>query len=135
MPNGADKVLARIQVAKYDMVPWIHSKGVCGLADQGSSGATFNMSQVLTESEGNITTTEEGFAGPEELMTGSSWESMVTLWCTPTRMFVTVEAKDLGKVRIDGNAAAKKTNGKLTVAVGTPEAVKQSLPDATMIGR
>ncbi|WP_433512246.1 hypothetical protein ACQP2T_52260 [Nonomuraea sp. CA-143628] len=135
MPDGAEKVLARIQVAKYDMVSWIHSKGVCGLADQGSSDATFNMSQVLTESEGNIATTEEGFAGPKELMAGSSWESAVTLWCTPTRMFVTVKAKDLGKVRIAGNAAAKKTNGKLTVVIGTPEAVKQSLPDATMIGR
>jgi hypothetical protein len=135
MPDGADKVLARIQVAKYDMVPWIHSKGVCGLADQGSSSATFNMSQDLTKSEGNIATAEEGFAGPKELMTGVSSESTVTLWCTPTRMFITIKAKDLGKVRIYGNAAAKKTNGKLTVAVGTPEAVKQSLPDATMIGR
>ncbi|MEV6149023.1 hypothetical protein AB0L53_01665 [Nonomuraea sp. NPDC052129] len=135
IPDGAEKVLARIQVSKYDLVPWIHSKGVCGLADQGSSGYTFNMSQDLTKSEGNVTTAEEGFAGPKELMTGSNMESSVTLWCSPTRMFVIVEAKDLGKVRIYGNAAAKKTKGKLTVVVGTPEAVKQSLPDATMIGR
>lgn len=135
VPNGADKVLARIQVAKYDMVPWIHSKGVCGLADQGSSSGTFNMSVDLTKSEGNITTAEEGFAGPTEPMTGVNSESTVTLWCTPTRMFVTVEAKDLGKARVYGNAAAKKTKGKLTVVVGTPEAVKQALPDATMIGR
>lgn len=135
MPDGADKVLARIQVAKYDMVPWIHSKGMCGLADQGSSGHPFNLSYDLTKSEGNLTTADEGFAGPKEPMAGVSSESTVTLWCTPTRMFVTVEAKDLGKVRLYGNAAAKKTQGKLTVVVGTPEAVKQSLPDATVIGR
>ncbi|GGS85064.1 hypothetical protein ACFFV7_46930 [Nonomuraea spiralis] len=135
MPNGAEKVLARIRVAKYDMVPWIHSKGVCGLADQGSSDVNFNMSQDLTKSEGNVVTAEAGFAGPREPMVGSDWESTVTLWCTPTRMFVTVEAKDLEKVQLFGNAAAKKTKGRLTVVVGTPEAVKESLPDATLIGR
>ncbi|MEU1724748.1 hypothetical protein [Nonomuraea sp. NPDC005692] len=135
MPEGADKVLARIQVAQYDMVPWINSKGVCGLADQGPSEVNFNMSQDLTKTEGNVVTAEEGFAGPKEPMTGTSSESTVTLWCTPTRMFVTVEAKNLGKVQLHGNAAAKKTQEKLTVVVGTPEAVKQSLPDATLIGR
>ncbi|MGW0809544.1 hypothetical protein [Nonomuraea sp. NPDC002799] len=135
MPDGADKVLARIQVAKYDMAAWIHSKGVCGLADQGSSSVTFNLSEDLTKSEGNVTTAEEGFAGPKEPMAGVSSESTVTLWCTPTRMFVTVEAKDLGKARVNGNAAAKMTKGRLTVVIGTPEALKQSLSDATMIGR
>ncbi|MGW0803530.1 hypothetical protein [Nonomuraea sp. NPDC002799] len=68
-------------------------------------------------------------------MAGVSSESTVTLWCTPTRMFVTVEAEDLGKARVFGNAAAKQTKEELTVVVGTPEAVEQSLPDATMNGR
>ncbi|MEV4370895.1 hypothetical protein AB0J71_27760 [Nonomuraea sp. NPDC049637] len=135
VPEGADKVLARIQVAEYDMVPWINDKGVCGLADQGSSSVLFNMSQDLTKSEGNVVTAEEGFAGPKEPMVGTSSESTVTLWCTPTRMFVTVQAKNLGKVQLYGNAAAKKTKEKLTVVVGTPEAVKESLPGATLIGR
>ncbi|QYC41587.1 hypothetical protein Nocox_19890 [Nonomuraea coxensis DSM 45129] len=135
VPDGAEKVLARIQAGKHDLVPWIHSKGVCGLADQGTAGAAFNMSQDLTRSEGNVMTTEEGFAGAEEPMTGTASEGTVTLWCTPTRMFVTVEDGDLGEVRLFGSAAAKQTKERLTVVVGAPEAVKQSLPDATVIGR
>ncbi|RVX47294.1 hypothetical protein EDD27_10221 [Nonomuraea polychroma] len=131
LPDEAERALARIRVGSYDLVAWIHTKGVCGLSQQTDDG--WSMSFPLNQS-GTSTSTEEGFAGPTEPVMVSMAESKVSLMCTPTRMFVKITTKQR-KVALDGHAAAQLSGDGVSVVVGTPAARKESLPQATVTGR
>ncbi|MEQ4718940.1 hypothetical protein [Nonomuraea sp. B19D2] len=131
LPTDAERALARVRVGGHDLVAWIHTRGVCGLSEQGDSDGGWSLSTRLDE-PGTTTTPEEGFAGPAEPAVVSGYgESEVILFCTPTRMLVKVKTKST-KVKLDGHAAAQVSGDGVSVVVGTPAARKESLPQATV---
>jgi hypothetical protein len=134
LPDGAEKAVARIRTGSFDLAAWINDSGDCGLAQQGTGGYEWSMSVGLTKSEGATTSAEEGFSGPAEPAAGSASESTVFLFCTPTRMLITIKTKKAkqAKIVLDGHAAAKPVDDAVLVVVGTPAACKESLPDATV---
>ncbi|MEU7897153.1 hypothetical protein AB0B45_30350 [Nonomuraea sp. NPDC049152] len=133
LAEGADKVLARIQVGSHDLTPWINTKGTCGLAEHGGS-VGWNLSIELGQTSGTSTSGEEGFAGPAEPAALTAWEGTGYLICTPTRMMVKVKTRET-KVELTGNASAQVGNGFVAVVIGTPEARAESLPQATITGK
>ncbi|WP_433245590.1 hypothetical protein ACQPYK_43695 [Streptosporangium sp. CA-135522] len=133
LDEKADKALARIQVGSHDLAPWINAKGTCGLTDHGS-GEEWSLSIGLDQSSGASTSGEEGFAGQVEPAALASWDSTVYLICTPTRMMVKVKTRET-KVELSGSASAQVGNGLVAVVIGTPEARKESLPQATVTGK
>ncbi|WP_371779690.1 hypothetical protein [Streptosporangium subroseum] len=125
LPEEAERALAQINVGSYDLIAWIHSSGLCGL-----SGSDWSMNVDMTRSEGQPVR-EEGFSGPMEPAVGSSSESKVSLFCTPTRMLIRVEG-ETSKPFVSGDAVAQPFNGGLNAVVGSQEAQKESLPGATV---
>lgn len=133
LPEDAERALARIRVGKHDLAAWIHTKGVCGVSEQGDVDPGWSTFQPLDQ-PGTTTTAEEGFAGPAEPAAVGMAEGRVLYFCTPTRMMVKVKTEET-KVTLDGHAAAQLSGGYLTVVVGTPDARKESLPGATVTAR
>ncbi|WP_327581455.1 hypothetical protein OHA25_36475 [Nonomuraea sp. NBC_00507] len=125
LPGEAERALAQIRVGSHDLIAWIHSSGRCGLSDSG-----WSMYVDLTTSEGHPGR-EVGFSGPMEPAVGSSSESKVSLFCTPTRMLIRVEG-ETSKPFVSGDAVAQPVNGGLNAVVGSREAQKESLPGATV---
>ncbi|AWS41735.1 hypothetical protein [Streptosporangium sp. 'caverna'] len=125
LPEEAERVLAQIKVGSYDLIAWIHSSGLCGL-----SGSDWSMNVDMIRSEGQPAR-EEGFSGPVEPAVGSSSESKVSLFCTPTRMLIRVEG-ETSKPSVSGDAVAQLFNGGLNAVVGSQEARQESLPGATV---
>lgn len=128
LPDEAERALARIRVGSYDLAAWIHTKGVCGISQQ--AGARWSMSFPLTD-PGTTTSRSEGFAGPAESAGMSMWDDKVLLICTPTRMLVKIITRDR-KVTLGGHAAAQPSKDGVSVVVGTPAELKESLPHATV---
>lgn len=130
LPEDADRVLAEIKIGSYHLIAWIHPKGLCGLTQRGS----WTHSTLLTESSGTSTTGEEGFAGPSERTALTMMQSNVIHVCTPTRMMAKIKTRET-EVKLRGHASAQVGNGLVQVVVGTPEARRESLPQATVTGR
>ncbi|UBU14574.1 hypothetical protein [Nonomuraea gerenzanensis] len=123
LPDEADRALAQIKVGSYDMIAWISSSGLCGLA-----GSDWSTHVDMVDSEGRLER-EEGFSGPLEPAVGSSHEDKVSLFCTSTRMLVRVEG-ETAEPFVSGDAVAQVVNGGLNAVVGTEEALRESLPRA-----
>ncbi|MFD0467851.1 hypothetical protein ACFQ0B_05700 [Nonomuraea thailandensis] len=125
VPDEAERALAQIRVGSYDLLAWIHSSGLCGLA-----GAGWSMHVDLTGSQGQPKR-EDGFSGPVEPAAAVSHEGEVSLFCTPTRMLIRVEGQT-SQPFVSGDAAGQIVNGGLNAVVGSPEALYESLPRATV---
>lgn len=125
LPAEADRALAQVKVGSYDLMAWIHTSGRCGLAGDG-----WSMYVDLTKSEGQPDR-EDGFSGPVEPAAGSSHESKVTLFCTPTRMLIRVDGETAGPF-VSGDAVAQVVDGGLNAVVGSERARRESLPHATV---
>ncbi|WP_157518664.1 hypothetical protein [Herbidospora mongoliensis] len=125
LPDEAERALAQIRVGSYDLIAWIHSSGLCGL-----SSSDWSMHVDMTESEGEPSR-DEGFSGPTEPAVGSSSESKVSLFCTPTRMLIRVEG-ETSRPFISGEAVAQLVDGGLNAVVGSQEAREESLPGANV---
>lgn len=131
LPDEAERALAQVKVGSYDMLAWIHSSGLCGLSgSEWSVHTDVSMHVDLTRSEGRPER-PAGFSGPTEPAVSTSYGNKVSLFCTPTRMLIRVSG-ETSQPFVSGDAVAQLVDGGLNAVVGSEEALRESLPRATV---